>query len=473
MAYTRFFLPFENESIGYGFKGRTPAGRCIVESRDGQGKLSVTAQDIKTQTRYGVYLIFADSGRYAGVFMGSLNADEKGKAELRKDIETAALGSYELDELIGVAIIVSDAPANNQVTSPLCGYRDRPVSWRGSFFEAKIGEGRKTAEKEKEKEVVVAPVEVEPEAEVAVEETAPTEVVEEEPIEEPVPEVAHEPEPEVVAEEPIEEPAPEVVPEPEPEIVAEEPVEEPEPEVVLEPEVPPEPEVVAEEPIEELEPAVVPEPEVAPEAEIPPEPAAPVRQTAPRARAVKPAPKPTPPPEPPCEPEPAPVPEPAQEEAPPEPEPVPEPSRQSAPRARKPKGAKPTPRKPVTNSPARTENILAIETLFNNKPHVTPFETFSRQASWVQLAITDAIPLPPNRPLLLEEPFVRAAYANRTHLLLGITADGTEYIIGVPSEYNPEERTHAKRLGFSKFKTNANDPAKRGDEGYWLMFLDM
>jgi hypothetical protein len=71
----------------------------------------------------------------------------------------------------------------------------------------------------------------------------------------------------------------------------------------------------------------------------------------------------------------------------------------------------------------------------------------------------------------LEEPFVRAAYVNHDHLLLGLL-DG-EYIIGVPCEYNPAERHQAKRLGFSQFHSDENTPPKRGNTGYWLMFVDM
>jgi hypothetical protein len=151
--------------------------------------------------------------------------------------------------------------------------------------------------------------------------------------------------------------------------------------------------------------------------------------------------------------------------------------RQNAPRARKPKDAKPKPHNEAieaeSNTSVRTENILTMETIFNSKAHTKPFENFPREITWVQLTIEDAVPLPYNRPRLLEEPFVRAAYANHEHILLGITADGTEYVIGIPCKYNPTERHQAKRLGFTQFKTNANDSPKRGDEGYWLMFVDM
>jgi hypothetical protein len=175
-------MPLECESSGYDFKGRTPAGRVLAENRETTGKLTVYAQDIKTETRYGVYLIFRAENRYAGFFMGSLNADEKGKAEMRKNFDTSLLGQFKLSELVCVAVTASENP----IVAPLCGYRENPVSWRNSFFI--------------------------PANEPAKPEPAP-------------------------APEPIVEPEPEPTPEPEPE-----PIIEPEPEPVVEPIVEPEPE---------------------------------------------------------------------------------------------------------------------------------------------------------------------------------------------------------------------------------------
>jgi hypothetical protein len=175
MSYTRFVMPLECEASGYGFKGRTPAGRALAEARETTGKLTIYAQDIKTETRYGVYMIFRAENRYAGIFMGSLNADEKGKAEMRKDFNTSLLNPFNLQELVGVAVTASDIPPS--VVAPLCAYRENPVSWRGSFF------------------------------------IPANEIAEPEPVVEPEPAVEPTPEPVV---EPAPEPEPVVEPEPEP-----------------------------------------------------------------------------------------------------------------------------------------------------------------------------------------------------------------------------------------------------------------
>ena len=303
MNYLRFLMPMECEATGYGLKGRTPAGRCLVENRYGEGKITIWAQDIRPETRYSIYIIFPDERRFVGVFLGNVNACEKGKIENRQTWDKIMGGKFVLEDFVAVAIV---ADATDAVISPLCGYRERPVSWRGNFH-------------------------------IAVEEEAP------------------------------------------------------EPEVTT-----PEPEVTTPEP--------------------------------PRPR-----------------------------------------TRQAAPRTRKPK----EPARPPKPSCGNTETSRAVEAIFGSKPQEPPFEK-PDGTGWVRLTISDAVPLPDNRPLLLEEPFVRAAYANYAHLMLGINEEGTEYIIAVPGEYAPDLKAQAKRMGFTKFKpTAATKTAKHGDFGYWLMFVPL
>ena len=159
--------------------------------------------------------------------------------------------------------------------------------------------------------------------------------------------------------------------------------------------------------------------------------------------------------------------------------------------ARKPSGAKPASRATIAKdfrtalqelneetlrqSPTRQENIQALNDIFAANESVSPFNTQSRETKWVRISLTDSVPLPYNRPRLLESQFVRAAYLAHGHLILGMTTDGTpaQYIIGVPGEYSPDLRPQAKRLGFSQFKSNENEPPKRGNNGYWLMFIDV
>ncbi|MCL2839247.1 MAG: hypothetical protein FWE05_00615 [Defluviitaleaceae bacterium] len=213
MAYERFFMPLENEATGYDFKGRSPSGRCIVESKDANnGKLTLWIQDLKPETRYGIYIIFPDGGRYSGVNLGSLAVDVKGKAEVRRDLDESNLNGYKISNFQAIAITAPDA---HGTTSPLCGYRERQFAWRSSFYVAAKKIESPVVSKEEMEALIDLPKHEKPK---------PPEI--------PEPEIVNMPEPEMI-EEPVE-----AIAEPEPP----KPIEEI-PEPVIEPIAEPEPEI--------------------------------------------------------------------------------------------------------------------------------------------------------------------------------------------------------------------------------------
>ena len=200
MAYSRFVMPMASEATGYEYKGRKPAGRCLLEEQNSVGKLTLWVQDLRPQVRYGVFMIFADGDKYAGISIGPLTVDEKGKAEMRRAIEPHSLQGFTLQETAAVAVIATGA---GRLDAPLCGYRGERVAWKSGFYE-------KTATQ-------------------------------------PVPE-APAPKPEIIPE-PEAPPEPEIIPEPEPL---------PEPEIIPEPETPPEMEIIPEPEAPEIMDAPVP-----------------------------------------------------------------------------------------------------------------------------------------------------------------------------------------------------------------------
>ena len=143
MSYIRYFMPMTSEAAGYGHKGRQPAGRSIVEGRDGRYKLTVWAQDLKPETLYNIFVLFAQGGRYAGIGMGGLTVDEKGKAEARRDFGDEVLMGCDWQEIAAVAVTVRGGVG---VISPLCGYRGEVVPWRNGFYEHKREEAKPVEE---------------------------------------------------------------------------------------------------------------------------------------------------------------------------------------------------------------------------------------------------------------------------------------------------------------------------------------
>ena len=144
MQYKRTFITLKQENPNYALMGEA-MGRCIIESRGGQGKVSFLVQNLKPEIIYKAYII-SNIGSY-GVMLGNLIIDSKGRGELKKIVNTydveetgMSLGDFEV-----AVILVSE---KEEIISPLVGYVDREIKWKETFKEHK-----KTKDIAKEKTV--------------------------------------------------------------------------------------------------------------------------------------------------------------------------------------------------------------------------------------------------------------------------------------------------------------------------------
>jgi len=130
--YIRIFMALNSETHGYEYNGKTPGGRCLLESRSGMGKLVLWVQDLKPEVLYRVHLIFKDGSGYKGLPLCALTILSNGKAELRHTFNAMDIEGYglSLDQCQAVAIIAGEGQS---ASSPLCGYRENPLSWRNGF----------------------------------------------------------------------------------------------------------------------------------------------------------------------------------------------------------------------------------------------------------------------------------------------------------------------------------------------------
>ena len=64
------------------------------------------------------------------------------------------------------------------------------------------------------------------------------------------------------------------------------------------------------------------------------------------------------------------------------------------------------------------------------------------------------------------------AWADHEHFILGIS-ESNQYAIGIAGAYSKEHENHAQRLGFTQFVGLKKDPPRTGDNGYWLMIVDI
>lgn len=413
MQYNRIFIALACEAKGFEYKGRQPVGNCVLEARGGAGKLACRVQDLKPETHYGIYLIFASGGGYAGVPVCPLSVDAKGKAEIRQDLdaENVCAHGFALSECVAVAVMATRAA---EPTAPLCGYRESSVTWRRTFTDL----SRKPVQK------VTAP--------------APM------PVEAPVAKLEREELAILLApfEEAEEDDAPVFDPDPEAENIQRTPVFSPEPEADHALVFDPEPEA-AHAPFLAFE--SEPDPTSTSEAEA--EPVFAPEHGVPEEYASE---------------------EYASEEYA---------SEETAPAslndmvhqfhmALERLSHDPPDKQKL---PESAEQIL--QKIVNDHVPVYPFRKQGREVKWVRISPADHVPI--GQPGLFDEAFIKDAYRQHNHCLLGVTTDGGRrmYILGVPGLYGHETRPQAMRLGFSQFKCCDDTRTVRGEYGYWLMFF--
>ena len=447
MSYIRYFMPMISEASGYGHKGRQPAGRSIVEGRDTKYKLHIWAQDLRPEILYVAYLLFAEGGRYPGIGMGNLAVDEKGKGEMRRHFGDETLCGFPLTDIVAVAVLVKDTAG---VISPLCGYRDKPVSWLHGFYE--YVEKQPAPESPQEPFIGNTPP-------VDISAAGPEPVLSEEISQQQAGDIFLLPE-EAAVQKPIEtcvllddalpQQADNVLPQAEdiPPSQQEDATSQPDRITLPQNELPPpHPEEILP-PQEEWR---MPIPQVA---------APPINmesQTSTASHASV----------PPITTEP-----------------------QVSKKWRIPSRSSAISSGEITKSfrvaldqlradtrgrttpPAQPE-LHILDTLFETKEPIVPFLKQARETTWISFTLTDHVPPPDNKPHLFEDPFILSALAEFEHLILGMTVDSgpRRYIIGVPGAYGNEARQKARRLGFTQFKPTSDAHPSWGEFGYWLMFV--
>jgi len=133
----------------------------------------------------------------------------------------------------------------------------------------------------------------------------------------------------------------------------------------------------------------------------------------------------------------------------------------------------------IRNDEARLdENETAdpLQSIFDQSTPVEPFAKQDRPTKWVRITKPALIPLPPDAPHLLSEPFLLTTWADHEHFIFGTPTDGeqpVQYTIGAPGTYTQGDKLAAKRLGFLQFKCHKKERPRIGDTGYWLMHVPL
>ncbi len=135
--YDKVFLMLRQETAGYGLGQRAPWGSCVMEIKNGTGRISLTVQGLRqiARGRYAVYAIAGEKEKQNSFFCGVLVPDSAGHGELKWDFNPDRLGerAATVEDLNTVAVL---AETDGGFSAPLTAYFGSKGDWRTYFKES-------------------------------------------------------------------------------------------------------------------------------------------------------------------------------------------------------------------------------------------------------------------------------------------------------------------------------------------------
>lgn len=128
--YDKVFLMLRQEVAGYALGKRPPWGSCVMELKNGKGKLHLTVQGLKPLGRgYAVYVMAGEES----IFCGELRPDSKeGHGELKWEFQPDALGDGKKAEDFHTVLILAE-DGKGGVSAPLTAYFGEKKNWKKEF----------------------------------------------------------------------------------------------------------------------------------------------------------------------------------------------------------------------------------------------------------------------------------------------------------------------------------------------------
>ena len=128
--YDKVFLMLRQEVAGYALGKRPPWGSCVMELKNGKGKLHLTVQGLKPLGRgYAVYVMAGEES----IFCGELRPDSKeGHGELKWEFQPDALGNGKKAEDFHTVLILAE-DGKGGVSAPLTAYFGEKKNWKKEF----------------------------------------------------------------------------------------------------------------------------------------------------------------------------------------------------------------------------------------------------------------------------------------------------------------------------------------------------
>ena len=131
--YDKVFLMLRQETAGYAVGKRPPWGSCIMELKNGTGRLMLTVQGLRP-LRYAVYLLAGQES----IFCGELHPEKKeGHAELKWAFNPDAVGEGKRAEDFHTVLILAE---EGGCSAPLAAYFGEKTDWKAIFQPQKKAE---------------------------------------------------------------------------------------------------------------------------------------------------------------------------------------------------------------------------------------------------------------------------------------------------------------------------------------------
>ena len=143
--YEKVFLMLRQETAGYAIGKRPPWGSCVMELKNGKGRLHLTAQGLKPFC-YDVYVLAGEES----IFCGQLWPEKKeGRCELKWDFDPDRFGEGKRAEELHTVLIIAEG-----MSAPLTAYFGEKRDWRNIFIPKKQPLQEELVEAAKEEQAV-------------------------------------------------------------------------------------------------------------------------------------------------------------------------------------------------------------------------------------------------------------------------------------------------------------------------------
>ena len=131
--YEKVFLMLRQETAGYGMGQRAPWGRCVMELKNGQGKLYLAVQGLRPLSN-GKYFVYAFTPQEV-YFCGEMKPQKNGYGEMGWDFYPDNIenrGEW-VEDLRTVAVVADFGGESQNVSAPLVAYVRERQNWKDVY----------------------------------------------------------------------------------------------------------------------------------------------------------------------------------------------------------------------------------------------------------------------------------------------------------------------------------------------------